>query len=60
MDYLPGLTLNHNPPNRCLWSSKDYRREPLAPGIMNHFENLNYQRLLVLRTPFRLHHLEML
>jgi hypothetical protein len=25
-----GLTLNFNPPNLCLLSSHDYRREPLA------------------------------
>jgi hypothetical protein len=31
-NYLPRLTSNCNPPDLCLLSSKDYRREPLAPG----------------------------
>jgi hypothetical protein len=32
MDYLPRLTSNRGPPDLCLLSSKDYRRELLAPG----------------------------
>jgi hypothetical protein len=29
---LPGLALNHDPPDLCLLSSWDYGREPPAPG----------------------------
>jgi hypothetical protein len=29
---LPGLASNHDPPDLCLLSSQDYRREPLVPG----------------------------
>jgi hypothetical protein len=34
MNYLPGLASNHNPPDLCLLSSWDYRREPLAPSFI--------------------------
>jgi hypothetical protein len=30
--YLPGLVLNRGPPDLCLPSSWDYRREPPTPG----------------------------
>jgi hypothetical protein len=30
---LPGLSLNRDPPDLCLMSSKDYRREPPALGL---------------------------
>jgi hypothetical protein len=36
-NYLPGLTLNHNPPDLSLLSSLDYRSEPLVPGSVNAF-----------------------
>jgi hypothetical protein len=29
---LPGLALNHDPPNLCILSSWDYRHEPQEPG----------------------------
>jgi hypothetical protein len=32
MSYLPKLALNHNPPDLCLLSSWDYRRDPPVPG----------------------------
>jgi hypothetical protein len=32
MNYLPGLALNHAPPDLCILSSWDYRREPLCPA----------------------------
>jgi hypothetical protein len=28
LNYLPRLGLNHNPPDLCLQSNKDYRHEP--------------------------------
>jgi hypothetical protein len=31
-NYLPRLALNLDPPDLCLLSSYDYRREPPAPG----------------------------
>jgi hypothetical protein len=31
-NYLARLDLNHDPPNLCLLSSQDYRREPLVLG----------------------------
>jgi hypothetical protein len=31
-NYLPGLALNLDPPDLCLLSSWDYRREPPAPS----------------------------
>jgi hypothetical protein len=30
MNYLPGLALNHHPPDLCPLSIWDYRREPLT------------------------------
>jgi hypothetical protein len=38
MNYLSGLALNRDPPDLCLLSSWDYRREPLAPGYTVHTE----------------------
>jgi hypothetical protein len=32
VNYLPGLALNLDPPDLCLLSSWDYRREPLEPS----------------------------
>jgi hypothetical protein len=32
MNYLPGLALNHDPPDLRLLSSWDYRRKPPAPA----------------------------
>jgi hypothetical protein len=32
VNYLPGLALNHDPPDLCVLSSWDYRREPLQPA----------------------------
>jgi hypothetical protein len=32
-NYLPGVALNHDPPDLCFLSSWDYRREPLAPSL---------------------------
>jgi hypothetical protein len=34
MNYLPGLALNHDPPDLCLLSSWDDRRELLVPGAL--------------------------
>jgi hypothetical protein len=31
-NYLPGLTLNQDPPDLCLLGSWDYRYEPPAPS----------------------------
>jgi hypothetical protein len=33
MNYLPGLALNHDPPDLCLLSIWDCRREPSGPGF---------------------------
>jgi hypothetical protein len=33
-NYLPGLALNHDPPNLSLPRSPDYRHEPLVPTIV--------------------------
>jgi hypothetical protein len=33
MNYLPGLALNHDPPDLCLLSSEGYRCEPPAPSL---------------------------
>jgi hypothetical protein len=33
MNYLPRLTSNCDPPDLCLLSSQDYRREPLVPSL---------------------------
>jgi hypothetical protein len=33
MNNLPGLALNRDPPDLCLLSSWDYRREPLVPAL---------------------------
>jgi hypothetical protein len=33
VNYLPGLASNLNPPDLCLPSSEDYRREPPAQGL---------------------------
>jgi hypothetical protein len=39
MNYLlPGLALNHDPPDLCLLSSYDYRCEPPAPGSTSYFD----------------------
>jgi hypothetical protein len=35
MNYLPKVALNHDPPDLCLLSSWDYRREPLVPYFLN-------------------------
>jgi hypothetical protein len=32
LNYLPGVALNHDPPDFSLLNSYDYRNEPLAPG----------------------------
>jgi hypothetical protein len=32
MKYLPELASNHDPPDLCLLSSQDYRREALLPS----------------------------
>jgi hypothetical protein len=37
-NYLPGLVLNHNPPDLCLLSSWDYRCEPQVPDPIFDFE----------------------
>jgi hypothetical protein len=34
MNYLPGLASNDNPPELCLLSTWDYRREPLVPTYL--------------------------
>jgi hypothetical protein len=36
-NYLPRLALNRDPPDLCLLSSWDYRREPPAPGMTLNF-----------------------
>jgi hypothetical protein len=33
MNYFPGLASNHDPPDLCLLSSEEYRRETLAPAL---------------------------
>jgi hypothetical protein len=33
MNHLPGLPLNHDPPDLSLPSNLDYRREPPMPGL---------------------------
>jgi hypothetical protein len=35
MNYFPRLASNLHPPNLSLPSSKDYRHEPPAPGLVN-------------------------
>jgi hypothetical protein len=32
MHYLPGLASNFDPPDLCLLSGKDYKREPPVPS----------------------------
>jgi hypothetical protein len=36
VNYLPSGALNHDPSDLCLLSSYKYRREPLAPGYVQH------------------------
>jgi hypothetical protein len=45
VNYLPGLASNHDPPDLCLQSSQDYRREPLVPGFTRIFLNECYMRI---------------
>jgi hypothetical protein len=35
------LAWNLDPPDLCLLSSQDYRREPLAPGFAKSYSNCN-------------------
>jgi hypothetical protein len=51
-NYLPRLALNHDPPDLCLLSSQDYRREPLAHGSKDffcphHLDHITFTRLCV-------------
>jgi hypothetical protein len=41
-NYLPWLSLNHDPPDLCLLSSQDYRHEPPAPSLL--YESLLFNR----------------
>jgi hypothetical protein len=36
-NYLPGLASNYDPPDLCLLSSWDYRRESWRPPILHGF-----------------------
>jgi hypothetical protein len=38
MTYSPGLALNLNPPDLCILSSQDYRREPPMPSPLFTFK----------------------
>jgi hypothetical protein len=42
---LPGLALNHDPPDLCLLNSYEYRREPPVPTVLVIFE-IGSQELL--------------
>jgi hypothetical protein len=41
VNYLPGLALNCDPPDLCPMSSKDYRCESPAPGLIRLLHFLN-------------------
>jgi hypothetical protein len=47
MNYLPRLASNLNPPDLCLLSSWDFRREPPEPGLSSFRHLVEWSCLLV-------------
>jgi hypothetical protein len=41
VNYLPGLALNHDPPDFCLLSSEDCKSELLVPGVKDSYNDAN-------------------
>jgi hypothetical protein len=58
VNYLPRLALNDDPPDLCLLSSWDYRRELLAPGtkcVLAHLRAQTYFAIILNEISMKIH-----